>query len=201
MDIWSSSKLFVFILFVIPGFVSLKTYSTILPASQQKSSDRLIDAIAYSCINYGFTSPLIFFIYYLKMWSDHLFLFWILCFVILFIFPVVIVFAFLKIRSSNFGQQFAPHPTVHAWDFVFGKRESMWVVATLVDSSKVAGLYGINSFSSSGSSNGSIYLEESWVINDCGGFERIKESSSGVLIVGDMIKYLEFFNCYEDDVL
>jgi hypothetical protein len=51
MDIWDANKLLLFIGFVIPWFVTLKTYDLLLPSTQQDSAKRLVDAIAYSCIN------------------------------------------------------------------------------------------------------------------------------------------------------
>lgn len=53
MDIWSSDKLVLFVGFVIPGFVSLKTYQLLFQSPSSNPSDQLIDAVAYSCLNQG----------------------------------------------------------------------------------------------------------------------------------------------------
>lgn len=52
MDIWDTNKLILFIAFVIPGFVSLKTYELLVPANMKDSDKRLIDAVAYSSVKY-----------------------------------------------------------------------------------------------------------------------------------------------------
>ena len=53
MDIWEIDKLILFITFVIPGFISIKAYQLIYPGKERAASDQLIDAIAYSSINYA----------------------------------------------------------------------------------------------------------------------------------------------------
>ena len=53
MDIWSADKLILFIAFVIPGFLSIKFYQLVFPGTIRSATDQLIDAIAYSCINYA----------------------------------------------------------------------------------------------------------------------------------------------------
>ena len=53
MDIWDANKLLLFIAFVIPGFVSLKTYELLFPGAPKESDKLLIDAVAYSSINYA----------------------------------------------------------------------------------------------------------------------------------------------------
>lgn len=53
-DLFDANKLALFLIFVIPGFIAIKTYSLFSPLEDKDSSKILIDAIAYSCINYGY---------------------------------------------------------------------------------------------------------------------------------------------------
>jgi hypothetical protein len=53
MDIWEIDKLALFLAFVIPGFISIKAYQLAFPGTERATSDQLIDAIAYSSINYA----------------------------------------------------------------------------------------------------------------------------------------------------
>ncbi len=53
MDIWDANKLGLFVAFVVPGFVSLKVYQVLEPTSQKDAKEQLIDAVAYSSINYA----------------------------------------------------------------------------------------------------------------------------------------------------
>lgn len=53
MDIWEADKLVLFIAFVVPGFISLKTYALLQPTQVKDTSQQLIDAVAYSSVNYA----------------------------------------------------------------------------------------------------------------------------------------------------
>ncbi|MGY0559808.1 DUF6338 family protein [Luteimonas sp. A277] len=53
MDIWEVEKLSLFLAFVIPGFISIKCYQVAFPGTARGSAEQLLDAIAYSCINYA----------------------------------------------------------------------------------------------------------------------------------------------------
>ena len=46
MDIWEANKLVLFIAFVVPGFVSLKTYELVFPGVPKDSAQQLIDTVA-----------------------------------------------------------------------------------------------------------------------------------------------------------
>ncbi len=53
----------------------------------------------------------------------------------------------------------------------------------LKDGNKIAGTYGENSFTSSYPSEEQIFLEETWVLNKEGRFERLRESTKGSIIL------------------
>ncbi|EPM0865762.1 DUF6338 family protein, partial [Klebsiella pneumoniae] len=53
MDIWDKSKLLLFIIFVIPGFLSMKIYSILHPNSDIDMSKAIVEVVSYSCINYA----------------------------------------------------------------------------------------------------------------------------------------------------
>ncbi|WP_431520155.1 DUF6338 family protein [Pseudoalteromonas piscicida] len=53
MNIWDENKLLIVIAFVVPGFVAMKAYGLLSQAKQLDTSKQIVDAIAYSCINYA----------------------------------------------------------------------------------------------------------------------------------------------------
>ena len=59
------------------------------------------------------------------------------------------------------------------------------------DGTKLGGKYAGKSFASSIPSDEQLFLEESWILNDKGGFDRMKKRSSGVIIMGDELAYVE----------
>lgn len=194
MDIWDTSKLALFVAFVIPGFVSLKTYELLFLSTPKDASSQLIDAVAYSCLNYAILFPIIYFINLYEVGATSPIVFALLCLIVLFVSPVVWVCSLRAIRCSNLLQRWLPHPTEKPWDYVFSKRDPYWVIVTMKDGKKLGGKYGYNSFSSSGTTREQIYFEETWVLNADDGFDRPRETTAGTLIVSSDIVSIEFFH-------
>ena len=57
----------------------------------------------------------------------------------------------------------------------------------------IAGRYDSVSFASSAPATEQLYLEENWVLNDDGGFERPRTATAGILILSSEIVTVEFF--------
>lgn len=193
MSIWETDKLVLFIAFVIPGFISIKVYELLFPTNTSDSTKQVIDAIAYSCINYAI---LLFPILAVEKsgisdscptWYGLFYTF------VLLIFPVLLAFFWRWIRSRESFQKNVPHPTAKPWDYVFSRRQWFWIIATLKNGEKIAGKYASNSFTSSYPAKEQIYLEEAWVLNDDGGFERSRNNTAGIIIVSDEISTIELF--------
>lgn len=199
MDIWEANKLTLFIAFVIPGFVSLKTYEILFLSTPKSTTNQIIDAIAYSCLNYAILSPAIYYAYLQKIGSSHPIWFGLFCIISLFLAPMAWVCILREIRQSNQLKQWLPHPTERAWDFVFGNRIPYWLVITMKNGKRIGGKYGYKSFSTSGASKEQIYLEESWEINADGGFDHPKETTAGILIISNEIESIELFQLIEKE--
>lgn len=197
MDIWKPNELILFIAFVIPGFISLKTYELLFPSERLNSSRQIIDAIAYSCINYA----LLFYpIYYVEMHGvreNHQNLYALFYICVLLIAPVIWVIFLKCFRTRLWLQKYIPHPTSKPWDYVFGQRQCYWIVVMLRDGTKIGGKYSTGSFASSAPTKEQLYLEETWVINADGGFERKRTDSAGILILSNEIVSVELFNLEE----
>lgn len=194
MDIWTSDKLILFIVFVIPGFVSLKVYDLIQPGPRQGTSERLIDAVAYSCVIYALLLIPIVFIENSKIRSEVPWLYYLFYVLVLFVSPVLLALLWKHLRTRGFFLKNAPHPTEKPWDYVFTQREPYWAKVTLKNGTVIGGLYAFKSFASSAPADEQIYLEETWILNDKGGFVRKKNHTEGVLIISDEISHIEFRN-------
>jgi len=59
MDIWSTDKLTLFLIFFLPGFISMKVYDLMVPSAPREAAKSLHEAISYSALNFGFWSWLI----------------------------------------------------------------------------------------------------------------------------------------------
>ena len=193
MDIWDTNKLVLFIAFVIPGFVSLKTYELLFPSAPKESDKLLVDAVAYSSINYALLLWPIYEIETHEVRQSHPTAYVLFYVFVLLIAPIAWACALKKLRSTEFFQRSMPHPTAKPWDFVFAQRKPYWAIVTLKDGKKIAGRYDSASFASSAPAAEQLYLEENWVLNDDGGFDRPRTETAGILILSSEIVTVEFF--------
>lgn len=191
MDIWQIDKFLLFFAFVIPGFISIKTYELIFPGVSRSSSEKMIDAVAYSSINYALLALPIYGVEQSNLRANCGFLYYAFFLFVLFIAPVIWVLVWKYLRTREFFQKNAPHPTGKPWDFVFSQRNPYWVKVTLKNGTIIGGLYSEKSFTSSSPSEEQIYLEETWVLNENGGFERMKNNTAGVIILASEISHVE----------
>ena len=102
--------------------------------------------------------------------------------------------------STQFVQSSLPHPIGRPWDYVFGQRKRNWIIVTLKDGARIGGRFDSKSFASSAPAPEQLFLEECWNINEDGGFEIARTDSGGILILGNEIKTVEFFNIIEGKI-
>lgn len=191
MDIWDVDKLALFIAFIIPGFISIKAYQLLFPSATISTSDQLVDAIAYSSINYAVLIFPILGIESSQLKTIHPFLYYVFYIFVLFLAPILWVFIWRFLRTREFFQRNAPHPTAKPWDYVFSQRKPCWMKVHLKDGTIIAGRYAEKSFASSAPAEEQIYLEETWILNENGGFERAKNNTTGVIILSSEISHIE----------
>lgn len=193
MELLELEKLKVFILFFMPGFISIKAYQLLVPDEYRASAEKAIEAVTYSCINYALLYFPIQFVENSLLSSIHPFLYALFYISVLFLFPVIWVLLFLWLRHREFFQRRMPHPTAKPWDYVFSQKKWHWVIVTLKSGEKIGGKYGGKSFTSSNPAPEQIYLEETWVLSEKDTFVRPRKQSEGILILSDEIKTVELF--------
>lgn len=198
MNISILENLLLFILFVIPGFITLKTYHLLVPSENAAAPIQIIDAITYSSANYALLSWAIYLIESNAVQESNPIAYVAFYFCVLFVAPILIALLWRKIRHSHWVVSKTSHPSDTAWNFVFQKRKPYWVVVTLADGSKIFGEYGYDSFASSVPSKQQIFLERVWHGNNTGGFEKPKDQTAGVIVTSSDIAAVELFE-YEDN--
>lgn len=191
MDIWTTDKLLLFFAFVIPGFISIKCYELLYPAPSRVSSELLVDAIAYSSMNYAILAYPVIYVEKSGFLNQRPWFCYAFYVFVLFVFPVILVFFWRFLLSSDYLQKIVPHPTGKPWDYVFSQRRCYWVKVTLKSGVVIAGKYAEKSFASSAPSAEQIYLEEAWLLNENGAFLREKNQTAGVIIIADDISCIE----------
>ena len=193
MDIWQIDRLALFLVFSIPGFVSMKVYDLLIPGERRDFSKSLLEVIGYSALNLALLSWLIILIHSKGFYDRHQPLYFGSLFLILFVFPALWPFVYRKVSSWSFVSKQIIHPIEKPWDYVFGKRQCFWVIVHLKDKRKIGGRYSTSSFASSYPAKEQIYLEEVWELGEKGNFVKPIERSKGIVILGDEIMAIELF--------
>jgi len=193
MNIWEIDKLQLFLMFVVPGFISIKIYDLIIPGERRDFSKAIVEAIAYSSLNFALLSWLIALINTGDFATKHQFIYALAIVFIMFGFPVLWPILFLKITEWKPIADKIYHPILKPWDWYFKKGEACWVIVHLKDGRKIGGKYDENSFASSFPAEEQIYLEEIWQLDKKGAFIKSVERTKGMIIFKDEILSVEFF--------
>jgi len=194
MDIWATDKLALFLAFVIPGFISLKTYAVLGLQSPRDSTQQLVDAITYSCVNYALLAWPILEVEASGWKKTYPSLYFAFYGAVLLVAPMIWALLWRWLRTTQALQKILPHPTDKPWDYVFRRRLPYWMIVTFKDGNKIAGRYDSKSFASAAPAAEQLYIEEAWVLNDDGGFERPRSDTAGILALGSEIATVEIFH-------
>lgn len=192
MDVLEKGKLLLFVLFIMPGFISLKIYSLFHPTADRDTSKVLIDVVSYSCINYAFLLIPIYLVETNRVYLSHPILYYVFYFFVLMVLPVILPILLLFLRRCHFIRKFLPHPTGRPWDYFFSTNQCCWVLVTLKNGKKYGGLYGFESFASSSPEPEQIYLEKHWALDEEGDFDHELQDTLGIVILTNEIESVEF---------
>ncbi|MBF8271468.1 MAG: hypothetical protein HW380_573 [Magnetococcales bacterium] len=192
MKIWDQQSIQFFLMFFVPGFISIKIYDLLIPGERRDFTKAIPEAISYSALNFAFLYPIWFFL------PDHFQdrypnIYPCFVFLALFLAPVVWPVLWVWISKKGFSSGFIRSPIPTSWDYIFGKREAYWIIVHLTDGRRVGGRYDSQSFSTSYPDEPQIYLEEVWKLDDEGAFVEKVKSSRGIVILGKDILSVEFF--------
>lgn len=195
LDFNLAINVLVFIVFFLPGFISLKIYDLLEPNERRDFSKSLFEVVAYSSLNFFVLFYPIFKLYeYLKATKGigDLELYTLILVIVFVISPILWPIIIFKVSRCKLLVKHIIHPTKKPWDFVFGKRNDYWVIVNLKDGKRIGGIYSTNSFTSSFPYEEEIYLEKVWALSEDGAFEKEIENSHGVLVLSGCIHSIEF---------
>ncbi len=193
MDIWNVDKLTLFLIFFLPGFISMKVYDLMVPGEPRDVSKSIFEAITYSTLNFAALLWLIVLVQRDGLYQKHLVLFWLSVVVIMIVALACWPFVFLKLATWRPIAKHFVHPIRKPWDYVFGKREPFWIIVHLQNQQKIGGRFGPGSFASSDPATEQLYLEEVWALDDVGRFINPIQRSRGIIIMKEQIRAVEFF--------
>lgn len=187
----------------MPGFIIDQIRRLKHPRTQRENTDIILTYLAWSGFNAVFAIPLFLLgTIFKSVWWD--FLQFVLSLMVLPVMlgPLVSRFEenqWPKIRKwMGWGSAIHPHPK--AWDHVFVNGKESWVRITLSDGKLIGGKFGEKSFVSSFPHSEDIFLEQVYELDESTKwFSGPRPWSHGVLIRGDKINLMEFFNADGSD--
>jgi hypothetical protein len=116
MDIWNVDKLALFLIFFLPGFISIKVYDLIVPGERRDFSKSMLDAVCYSTLNFAALSWLITIILTGDFYHRHFILYSLLVVAIMVIVPACWPFVLVRLSAWRpFGRHFV-HPIQKPWE-------------------------------------------------------------------------------------
>ena len=131
MEIWDANKLGLFLIFTIPGFISLKVYSSLFATTDRDWSKSIFEVVSFSTLNFVALSWLIFTISDLGYKDTYPFRFHAGLFLIFILAPTFWPFLFKWLSKTYAYKKVFLSPTKLPWDFVFSKKEAYWVIVYL----------------------------------------------------------------------
>jgi len=191
-EILHLSNLYLLLVFFLPGFISLKVYDLLVPNEKRNFSHDFLEAVSYSILNLGLLVFLLAPAIHFK-WYENIWIFCILAFLTLLVFPSIWPILFHWLSSKKIFSRWFVSPIKRPWDWVFARLEPTWVIIHLHDGRKIGGIWDKKSYASSFPIKEQIYLEKVWRLDENGGFESPIEGSKGIIILGQDISSIEFF--------
>jgi hypothetical protein len=191
---WELNKIALFLVFVLPGFISLFVYDQLIPSIKRDFSKSIIEIMCFSTLNFIVLSFLIYLNLKFEYYTYYQTLFYFSLLLVFILMPVLWPFFFVRFSKSKFFRKNFIHPIAKPWDYFFGKKEAAWVIVHLKNGKMIGGKYSLNSFASSYPDKEQIYLEEVWKLDNIGKFISRIDRTKGIIIIGDDISSIEFFN-------
>ena len=95
-------------------------------------------------------------------------------------------------------QRFSYRTRLHGISF-FDRRVPVFVLVQLRNGSRLGGYYGFESYATSFPTEGDIYLETVYRVDENGEFKEPITDSAGVIVRKDQYDLIEFFNPEEEE--
>ena len=175
-----------FVLFALPGFISLQIWGLIAPTDQRPLKDQLPEAIAFGVLNAMVGGPLVIVLSPGNSWWLYALL--LLTLVIL---PMFWPFLAKWLLRTLYARDIILNPTRNGWDEAFLRREPLFVIVHLKDGRRIGGYYGFQSFAGVHPASGHLYLESLWSLSEEGKFVAPVPDSRGIVLRPDDYHFVE----------
>ena len=185
-----------FILFALPGFVSMRVYALLEPSDKTLLKDNLLEAVVFGVINVALLWPA--FRLLLSAQPIHPLAEYTLVIVVLFVGPAIWPFAVQRLARVLSNRGLILRQTKTAWDAFFRQRQECWVIINLKNGDKIGGYFGPSSFATLHPTSGHLYVEELWRINDQGEFDGPVAGTMGAVFRPEDYDYIEMIGADDE---
>lgn len=189
----------IFLFYVVPGVVATKVYSYLIPSERRKLADYFVELITFSMFYLALFFWLIGLLYMPSVQSN-IYLFYLLVLVTVFIIPAFLGWLGSYLIQASWLRHFTRlvvHPIPMAWDYIFRKGKSYWVVFYLKNGEKIGGYYSSVSFASGYPDIQDIYVEQLWRLDEKGRFSEKVDRTAGGYFKSENCNYIEFLSVEE----
>lgn len=187
-----------FLVLVVPGLISMHVYRLLFAAREIDWKGGLIQALFYSSLNLAVCLPILVPIHRGDFLEKHPYWYTAGLMVVLLAIPAAWPFLFQRLLRWQWlaSKIQLPYPT--AWDWFFERRERVFVLVQLRNGSRIGGYYGFQSYATSFPTEGEIYLEAVYRVDEDGKFKEPMSGSRGAIIRKDQYDLIEFFTLPEE---
>ena len=187
-----------FLILVVPGLISMHMYRFLFAAREIDWKGGLVQALFYSSLNLVVCLPILVPIHRNEFLDKHPYWYTAGLMLVLLVIPATWPFLFQWVLRWQWlaSRIQLPYPT--AWDYFFGRRDPVFVLIQLRNGSRIGGYYGPQSYATSFPTEGDIYLETVYHVDEDGNFKESVEGSSGVVIRKDQYDLIEFFTPHQE---
>ena len=180
------SKLSFFVLFVLPGFVSLQIWALIVPTNDKPLKDSLPEALGFGVLNAMVGGPLVLLLAPRQPWTSYGLL----------VVTLVALPAAWPFIGRWFLGRLAEHNVIlnqnrNGWDAVFQRRDPLFVIVHLKDGRRIGGFFGATSYAGLHPASGHLYLEQLWRLSARGQFQEPIPGSRGLILRPDDYHFIE----------
>ena len=170
-----------FLILVVPGLISMHMYCFLFAAREIDWKGGLVQALFYSSLNLVVCLPILVPIHRNEFLDKHPYWYTAGLMLVLLVIPATWPFLFQWVLRWQWlaSRIQLPYPT--AGDYFFGRRDPVFVLIQLRNGSRIGGYYGPQSYATSFPTEGDIYLETVYHVDEDGNFKESVEGSSGVV--------------------
>lgn len=171
----------------------MHVYRLLFAAKEIDWKSGLVQALFYSSLNLAICLPLLVPIHQDGFIEKYPYWYVAGLMMVLLVLPVVWPFLYRRLLRWRWlaSKIQLPYPT--AWDYFFDQRIPVFVLVQLRNGSKIGGYYGPQSYATSFPTEGDIYLETVYSVDEDGKFREPIDASDGAIIRKDQYELIEFF--------